>query len=90
MVSQRAVELGVLPVPVLELPQGNAIEPLHSALVVPHLLSEWADIRHFRPLRSAGAGHGPGVAPAGNGVSAAPPPHSIRPLHGPYGAPRPC
>ena len=30
----------VLPVPVLELPWGSAIEPLHSMLVVPHLLSE--------------------------------------------------
>ena len=47
VVSQRAVELGVngvLLVPVLELPRdrGSAIciEPLHSALVVPHLLSE--------------------------------------------------
>ena len=29
-----------MPVPVLELPRGSAIEPLHSALVVPHLLSE--------------------------------------------------
>ena len=39
VVNQRAVELGVLPVPGLELPRGSAIEPLHSALGVPHLLS---------------------------------------------------
>ena len=29
-----------MPGPVLELPRGSAIEPLHSALVVPYLLSE--------------------------------------------------
>ena len=29
-----------MPVPVLELPRGSAIEPLHSALAVPLLLSE--------------------------------------------------
>ena len=40
VVSQRAVKLGVLPVPVLELPRGSAIEPLHSAIAVPDLLSE--------------------------------------------------
>ena len=42
MVSQRAVGLGVLPVPVLEVHRGSGIEPWHSALVVPHLLSEGA------------------------------------------------
>ena len=31
MVSQRAVELGILPVPVSELPRGSAIEPLFVA-----------------------------------------------------------
>ena len=42
VVSHPVVELQlrVLPVPVLELPRGSAIEPLHSALAVPYLLSE--------------------------------------------------
>ena len=45
MVGQRVVELEGLAsssfgVAILELPRGSAIEPLHPALVVPHLLSE--------------------------------------------------
>ena len=40
VVSQREVEPEGRASSSLELPRGSAIEPLHSALVVPHLLSE--------------------------------------------------
>ena len=40
-----------MPGPVLELPRGSAIEPLHSALVVPYLLSEETILLIFHPSR---------------------------------------
>ena len=42
-----------MPVPVLQLPRGSAIEPLHSALVVPHLLSEETNPRPPRRREQA-------------------------------------